>query len=391
MLEKQEATVEDDEQDGALRLPVSLSGEINIATRTLHTILNRLITSRLPLALPPHTTDPSLYATGLVHFAHIFLTFESLWADILRDYASPTSRSTSAQSVSLPVNDVGIASPPTSPLLSYLLVNPYDSPSLFTSTLGAPLPPSPQLAAFLQTLRPKGLVRSGRLKKDLEFLLDLHPTDLEVLLAKYPGDKVADFCAHIRKSVNEKPWTLVSYAWCFYMAVFSGGRWIRAGLLRAPPGFWPATREEETGARVGLEEKGLSFWHFVGAHDGEDIKAAFKASLAAAEELFTPDERVDIIEEAKSIFQLCATLVDELDDMVATDLAKANATELARDKDIVSDDKQALIEADDETVVAPVHLAKSSDSVTVFLRRPEVTGTLVALGCLACITLLTSS
>ena len=33
MLEKQEATVEDDEQDGVLRLPVSLSDEINAATR----------------------------------------------------------------------------------------------------------------------------------------------------------------------------------------------------------------------------------------------------------------------------------------------------------------------------------------------------------------------
>lgn len=389
MLEKQEATVEDDEQDGVLRLPVSLSGEINAATRTLHTTLNRLITSRLPLALPPHTSDPSLYAAGLLHFAHIFLTFESLWADILRDYASPNSRSNSAQFGSLPINDARTVSPPTSPLLSYLLVNPYDSPSLFTSTLGAPTPPSPQLASFLQSLRPKGLVRSGRLKKDLEYLLDLHPTDLEVLLAKYPGDKVAEFCTQIRKSVNEKPWTLVSYAWCFYMAVFSGGRWIRAGLLRAPPEFWPASCEEETRAGVELEEKGLSFWHFAGAHDGEDIKADFKAKLVAAEGLFTPDERVDIIEEAKSIFQLCATLVDELDDIVGADPAKANATEPARDEKIVSSEKQALIEADDESVVAPVLLAKSSDPVTVFLRRPEVTGTLVALGCLACVTLLT--
>ena len=109
---------------------------------TLHTNLNRLITSRLPLGLPPHTTDSALYATGLLHFAHIYLTFESLWSDLIRDHARPTSPSAS-------VIDRALSSSPTSPLLSYLLVNPYDSPSLFTSTLGAPTPPSPRVASFL--------------------------------------------------------------------------------------------------------------------------------------------------------------------------------------------------------------------------------------------------
>ncbi|KAG9380682.1 Heme-oxygenase multi-domain protein [Pyrenophora tritici-repentis] len=315
MLEKQGHAAREEGRDASPRLPVSLSGEINAATRALHTNLNRLITSRLPLALPPYTNDPALYATGLVHFAHIFLTFESLWADLLRDHGThPADTDTAAAAM-----DPETATP-FSPLLSYLLVNPYDSPSLFTSTLGAPTPPSPQLTAFLQSLRPKGLIRSGRLKRDLEYLLAVHPTDLEVLLAKYPGDKVADFCTHIRKSVNEKPWTLVAYAWCFYMAIFSGGRWIRGGLLQAPPGFWPA---DHNGQEADLQDRGLSFWHFPGSADGEDIKAEFKARLAAAEDLFTPDERVDIIEEAKHIFRLCATLVDELDEMIGTDMQAA--------------------------------------------------------------------
>lgn len=334
--------------------------------RSLHTALNRLITSRLPLALPPHTADPNLYATGILHFAHIFLTFESLWADLLRDHSPAYSQ----------------PSPPTSPLLSYLLVNPYDAPSFFTSTLGAPTPPSPQLAAFLQTLRPRGLVRSGRLKRDLEFLLGLHPTDLEVLLAKYPADKVAHFCTHIRKSVNEKPWTLVSYAWCFYMAIFSGGRWIRRGLLEAPADFWPTTVGEE-GSSVGLDERGLSFWHFAGPHDGEDIKTEFKAQLSAADGLFTCDERVDIIEEAKNIFRLSATLVEELDDMVGANVAKAGAyTDGVGQREVINE-KQAPVDSG-----AVRHMSKSTDSVTMFLRKPEVTGTLVALGCLACVALL---
>jgi hypothetical protein len=216
------------------------------------------------------------------------------------------------------------------------------------------------------------------LKRDLEYLLDVHPTDLEVLLAKYPGDKVAEFCTHIRKSVNEKPWTLVSYAWCFYMAIFSGGRWIRGGLLKAPPGFWPAQAQ-------GLEERGLSFWHFPGEHDGEDIKAEFKTRLLGAETLFTPDERVDIMEAAKEIFRLSATLVDELDAMIGTDMAKANATPEVHHGPKTMNEKAPLV---DTSAPGVGHMTKSSDPLKTFIKRPEVTGTLVAMGCLACVALL---
>ncbi|KAF3039235.1 heme oxygenase [Didymella keratinophila] len=362
--------------ESARGLPVSLPGEINAATRTLHTNLNRLITSRLPLGLPPYTDDSTLYATGLLHFAHIYLTFESLWADLIRDHARPTSPSVSTI-------DPSPSSPTTSPLLSYLLVNPYDSPSFFTSTLGAPTPSSPQIASFLSTLRPRGLVRSGRLKKDLEYLLDLYSTDLEVLLAKYPGDKIAAFCTHIRKSVNEKPWTLVAYAWCFYMAVFSGGRWIRAGLLRAGDGFWPPQTPED-GAP--LAERGLSFWHFPGLHDGEDIKAEFKLRLEEAEHLFTDDQRVDVIEEAKNVFQLCVEVVYELDDMVGLSRAASDPGENPQPQ--VAKESPSEKQPPIERPATPRHMLDPTKSLTALLRRPEITSSLVALGCLICVALL---
>lgn len=304
------------------------------------------------------------------------------------------------------------ATSPFSPLLSYLLVNPYDSPSLFTSTLGAPTPPSPQLTSFLQSLRPRGLIRSGRLKRDLEYLLGLHPTDLEVLLAKYPGDKVAQFCTHIRKSVNEKPWTLVSYAWCFYMAIFSGGRWIRGGLLRAPPSFWPTAAttglQEEADQPPDLKSQGLSFWHFPGPHDGEDIKAEFKLRLSAAETLFTPDERIDIIEEAKAIFKQCAELVDELDDMIGTNIhfSPMNAAnDAVRDEHHYHHQSEKQQEDEVRVEMCPLEksglidpnvmrraqrhasLSKPELGLRSWIKKPEVSGTVLAMGCLACVVL----
>ncbi|OAG09467.1 heme oxygenase-like protein [Paraphaeosphaeria sporulosa] len=332
----------------------TLSSEINTATRSLHTELNKLITARVPFALPPLASDPKLYTTGLLHFAHIFLTFESLWNDLL------------------PTNPPGAAaSPPTSPLLSFLLVNPYAEPELFTS------PPSPQTVAFLQRLRPKGLARSARIKKDLQYLSGLHPTDFDVMLAQYPGDKVADFCAHIRKSVGPKPHVLIAYAWCFYMAVFSGGRWIRGELGKAGPEFWSSGADAGTqDADAPLTEKGLSLWSFPGIHDGEDIKGEFKDRLLGAEALFTPDERVDVIEEAKTIFKLCAGLVHELDGALGTDLEQLKRMKAAPPHGNQMHGKPDKSEA--------VTSKESHQALRTWFQRPEVTSAAVALGCLAC-------
>lgn len=384
MLERGEGALPSHSETETDAPPVSLSSEINAATRNVHTTLNRLVTSRLPLALPPHAADPALYTTGLLHFAHIFLTFESLWTDLLRDHGNQAP-STNPTSERAPI------SPPTSPLLSYLLVNPYDAPSFFTLTPGAPTTPSPQLTAFLQAVRPRGLIRSVRVKRDLEHLLSLHPTDLDVVLAKYPGEKVAQFCTHIRKAVHEKPWTLVSYAWCFYMAVFSGGRWIRAGLLQAGPAFWQIDSEDEKVDTLPLAERGLSFWHFQGKFDGEDIKVEFKTRLAAAETLFTPDQRVDIIEEAKAIFTLCASLVQELDDMIDADclgtkLQHSNEADADSYTDSDAVAAEATIVTTKEKRATPViDLKNPSGRIRRLVRKPEVTGTVVALACLACI------
>jgi heme oxygenase len=241
-------------------------------------------------------------------------------------------------------------------------------------------PPSPEMLRFLQGLRPAGLARSGRLKKDLEYLTVLHPTDLDVLLAQYPGDKVADYCTHIRKIVRHKPHVLVAYAWCFYMAVFSGGRWIRAQLVNAGDDFWRASNSsdntEKNDQQTSLEEKGLSFWNFPGSLDGEDIKADFKTRLAAAESLFTDDERVDVIEEAKEIFRLSATIVDELDEKLATDMEKLNHIDRLEKKRAHEQPRKA----------EHVTLEKPRSAVMWF-HRPEVTGAVVALGCLACVAL----
>jgi heme oxygenase len=231
---------------------------------------------------------------------------------------------------------------------------------------------------FLHQLRPRGLARSSRLKRDLEFLTGLHPTDLSVLLAQYPGDKAADFCAHIRKAVKQKPHVLVAYAWCFYMAVFSGGRWIRQQLMNADEDFWRTSTSNQEAEQVPLKEKGLSFWNFDGDNDGEDIKALFKSRLSAAEDLLTPSERIDIIEEAKSIFTFSASLVEELDEKLGTNMEKIDLHQRL--------EKKRAAEQPQKDHADGVSVKVSRQSV-MWLRRPEVTGMVVAVGCLVFVAL----
>ncbi|KAF2203269.1 heme oxygenase-like protein [Delitschia confertaspora ATCC 74209] len=328
--------------------PDSLSSQINTATRAAHASLNRLITSRLPLALPPYVTNNDLYATGILHFAHVYFTFESCWADLL-----PSS-----------------SQAPTSPLLSFLLVDPWDGTDPF-STEQKPKPPSPEMLGFLRDLRPKGLVRSGRLKQDLELLTGFEGTDLSLLLSQFPGTKVQEYCTHIRRVVAQKPHVLVAYAWCYYMAIFSGGRWIRGELLRAGEEFWGGGADKDGEKVVPLEEKGLALWHFDGDDDGEDIKAEFKRRLEAAETLFTPEERQDAIDEARNIFKYSVELVQELDERLGTKM------------DQVSPSGKVGIPSKDKSTGTHERKIFTLRRASALITRPEVTGAVVVLGFLA--------
>ncbi|KAK5015868.1 hypothetical protein LTR39_002382, partial [Cryomyces antarcticus] len=145
-----------------------LPAEINSATRSIHTQLNRLITSRLPLALPPHTTSPALYAHGLRHFALVYYAFEAQWTRLC-------------------------------------------APRGAADMLSDHTPHAQDIRDFLADLLPPGLMRSERLRDDLSALLD----DIRVMedTAPYPGKAVQAFAAHIEDAVSTRNYVLVAYAW----------------------------------------------------------------------------------------------------------------------------------------------------------------------------------
>ncbi|KAH6636916.1 hypothetical protein F5144DRAFT_628897 [Chaetomium tenue] len=342
-----------------------LGDSINTATRALHAKLNKAILQHFPLALPPHATNPSIYATGLLRIAPIYFTFESLWKDLIDNRGgvnpSPESRPPSLDTPSSQPGTNATPSPPT-----------------------IPNPPScePRILALLQTLHHPLLSRTTPLLTDIHALTNqqlpttttptLTTTNLLAELAtlsSYQQEQItrqpngnnqqslpptthqattqqAVFLARIRQSVRARPHVLLAYAWVFYMALFSGGRVLRGLLEGAGEGFWSGFGGDveggesgglsvgsnvggvggsaenggfvEAGSGLETKKKGLplGFFRFETPRDGEDLKVEFKERFGEAGWVLTSEERDEVVREAGAIFEDMILLVEELDGML---------------------------------------------------------------------------
>lgn len=317
----------------------SLSEKINIATRPIHSQLNRLIIARLPLALPPCTTNPSVYISGLLHIAPIYITFESAWQSIL-DIPKPPKTLTQRLAPDGCDPDGPILDSRSIPIIQNTETPTHDhAPEICSRT-----------HSLLSHLRLPGLLRSGRLREDLRILTGTpeYRIDEALQLVAQKG-RLAAFIAHTKRSVNANPHVLLAYSWILYMALFSGGRYLRA-LLQGAGGFghdfWerdpspvrpysftthlsdrresrsfelgdprstrPRSRPRSEGSNSTVTP-GLQFFNFPGEVDGEDIKVEFKKRITEVEISLTDNEKEEIISEAEIIFEFMVEIVEELD------------------------------------------------------------------------------
>ena len=145
-------------------------------------------------------------------------------------------------------------------------------------------------------------------------------------LASLQGARLQGFIDHLEQKCAAKPHLLIAYAWVMYMALFNGGRWIRSQLVAARDSAWSLqeSRDERSNSNTG-NTAGVSFWHFAGDEDGEDIKENFKNRLLDVEGLLSTEQKQDIIDEAQQIFLHSALLVEELDAIAAALPKEANA------------------------------------------------------------------
>ncbi|KAI0201270.1 hypothetical protein F4808DRAFT_132433 [Astrocystis sublimbata] len=278
----------------------SLSNSINAATRSAHTQLNKLVISRLRLALPPHAEDASQYVSGLLYITPIYTGFESLWKTILD---SPGARDDDEVDPA----DIAVDAARPQPVVS------------------------PRIHSLLENLHFEGLLRSETLRRDLVSLTGWSSRTLtEHLDHASESPVLGDFLEHTRNSVGEAPHVLLAYAWVLYMALFSGGRFIRASLEGIYPEFWvpasasasvqkttPGAFPSDDASTAGPQP--LNFFRFDTPVDGEDLKLELKQRLLDSEGRLTESERGEIVQEACRIFDYMIRLVGELDDVCRTD------------------------------------------------------------------------
>lgn len=198
----------------------------------------------------------------------------------------------------------------------------------------------------------KGMERAARLRADVDAILAAaathgrHGTEP----ASRPRlEALTDRIRAVASSPQTKPYLLLAYAWVLYMALFSGGRFIRTRLRRAGAGFWrrgPVEGKPPRGGRgtrledddVGGDgvvddhdgnavvedddgegvDQHLTFWTFDGDEDGEDVKAEFRARFAAVEGTLTEGEKGEVVREAVFVMRSMLEVVGEIKEAIGT-------------------------------------------------------------------------
>ncbi|KAI3391163.1 hypothetical protein diail_7810 [Diaporthe ilicicola] len=309
----------------------SLAQSINTAILSSHTKINRLILDRMPHAVPPQADNPSTYITGLLHIGAIYIAFESLWQNILHVHTD-------------------IAPVP----YAYPFRKPGD-PSDPDHRHGIqPLLETDRSRHALEMAYWPNMLRAARVKADIRAMTgwSAHEVDEQLRSAGTTG-ALGTFIAHIEEAISSRPHLLLAYSYSLYLALLSGGSYIRAELMYLRAGFWmavpdpirpgmvPCNREPEEPEKLrrhstsecdstphGLAKEDpsitlpLSFFDFdtpIGQENPrqqfKDLKAEFKRRFADASGGLVDSEWQDIIAESVAIFEHLEAVVRQLDEI----------------------------------------------------------------------------
>lgn len=160
----------------------------------------------------------------------IYETFESVWRDIVEPSRFP------AASFAAGTQDEG----KEAARARERIVRNVDTESLDRNN--APIL-FEETRKLLKDLYLPGLLRSERLRDDIRHILG--DTQTPLFEHRQNGATAVErFTAHIHQVVQEKPHVLVAYAWVLYMALFAGGRYLRAQLQTAGAEFWAGVESE---------------------------------------------------------------------------------------------------------------------------------------------------
>lgn len=313
----------------------------------------------MPHAVPPQADNPSTYITGLLHIGAVYIAFESLWQNVIGVHTE-------------------IAPLP----YTYPFRNDTNPNTTGLNHDATPFPVTDRIRHILETAYWPEMLRAARVKADVRAMTGWppHVVDEQLRSAGTTG-ALGAFLAHIKEAVDGRPHLLLAYAYSLYLALLSGGSYIRTELMYLRTEFWLAVPDPvrpgtipctgEPGGEQGKMRQQSTFECDPGSHGlvGQDpsvtlplsfldfdtplgyenprqqakvLKAEFKRRFADAEQALTESERRDIVPESVVIFDYLEAVVGQLDKICSSG-AGASQQGSSRRHSTTADPQQAGI------------------------------------------------
>lgn len=147
------------------------------------------------------------------------------------------------------------------------------------------------------------IARKESLEKDLQFYYG-H----KKWLTPYHKNQI-EFQQHIDEIANTKPYLLLAYCHVMYLALFAGGQVMKKSLSKNI-GFFPI---KKGASNNDILNQGMNFFNFDVPSDN-DLKLSYKEAYElATRNSLTEDQKLEIIEESKYIFQKNFDCINELE------------------------------------------------------------------------------
>ncbi|KAF3932895.1 hypothetical protein ABW19_dt0208732 [Dactylella cylindrospora] len=269
---------------------ISLGDEINYKTASLHHELNMIIMSRLPLGLK----DPRAFHEGLMSFSVLYAAFEASLDAHIRSSSTPS-----------------------------------------------------RTRAILENVYIPAIHRAAAFEGDLNRYEEENKDEKDEPKINKSSPARAYVTEYVRQTTTEQPHLLLAYIHCLYMALFAGGQHIKAAIARAAIRKL-ALAQHQTVPEEAKTAPGIAIFAFEGRSTKEELELRQKLrdGLRASEELLTPKERAEVLNESCEVFKLTRRLVDELDVICATTPTVLLAT-------------KQYTESESPTVAAPMEFSKT--------------------------------
>lgn len=156
------------------------------------------------------------------------------------------------------------------------------------------------------------LVRTDRLNADVMCIKqDFHVTERRTRFGEQEWTTVLkDFDKRMGEQLLKMPHLLLAYAWVLYLAIFSGGRYMKASLQLSFRDAWLQRIDE---SKHHDAEDYLRFWIFGdNSQENEEIRSSFKSRFEAVAETLSTQQQHEVVIEAGAIMQSLAGVVQEL-------------------------------------------------------------------------------